>query len=301
MQQKTYYKGNFAVELAEMAGTVNEVLADIMARGADIHPDLRNAMNYTLTAPGKRIRAAVVMWACRVTGGEITREAKTAAAAIEMVHTYSLIHDDLPSMDDDDMRRGLPTCHKAFGEAEAILTGDALLTMAFEVLASDIEDAGMAKRMIIALARAAGATGMIAGQMADIKGQGTKGDRRLLESIHMNKTAKMFAASAAMGAVAAEGTDEQIEILYNYGLDIGFSFQIADDILDMSASYEELGKTPGKDARAGKITYPSIVGLDESKRVAEKIVEDAVLTLAGFGPEADILRQLTVELLKRTR
>lgn len=301
MQQKTYYKGNFGAELAEMAVTVNETLADIMARDGDVHPDLRNMMDYTLTAPGKRIRAAVVMWACRVTCGAITKEAKTAAAAIEMVHTYSLIHDDLPSMDDDDMRRGLPTCHKAFGEAEAILTGDALLTKAFEILASDIEDADMAKRMIITLARAAGAAGMIAGQMADIKGQNTKGDRRLLESIHMNKTAKMFAASAAMGAVAAEGTDEQIEILYNYGLDIGFSFQIADDILDMSASYEELGKTPGKDARAGKITYPSIVGLDESKRVAEKIVEDAVMTLAGFGPEADILRQLTVELLKRTR
>jgi geranylgeranyl pyrophosphate synthase len=284
-----------------MAVAVNETLADIMARDGDVHPDLRNMMDYTLTAPGKRIRAAVVMWACRVTCGAITKEAKTAAAAIEMVHTYSLIHDDLPSMDDDDMRRGLPTCHKAFGEAEAILTGDALLTKAFEVLASDIEDADMAKRMIITLAQAAGAAGMIAGQMADIKGQDTKGDRRLLESIHMNKTAKMFAASAAIGAVAAEGTDEQIEILYNYGLDIGFSFQIADDILDMSASYEELGKTPGKDAKAGKITYPSIVGLDESKRVAEKIVEDAVLTLAGFGPEADILRQLTVELLKRTR
>lgn len=301
MQQKTYYKGNFGEELAGMAVAVNETLADIMARDGDVHPDLRNMMDYTLTAPGKRIRAAVVMWACRVTCGAITKEAKTAAAAIEMVHTYSLIHDDLPSMDDDDMRRGLPTCHKAFGEAEAILTGDALLTKAFEILASDIEDADMAKRMIITLARAAGAAGMIAGQMADIKGQNTKGDRRLLESIHMNKTAKMFAASAAMGAVAAEGTDEQIEILYNYGLDIGFSFQIADDILDMSASYEELGKTPGKDARAGKITYPSIVGLDESKRVAEKIVEDAVMTLAGFGPEADILRQLTVELLKRTR
>ena len=301
MQQKTYYKGNFGEELAGMAVAVNETLADIMARGADIHPDLRNAMDYTLTAPGKRIRAAVVMWACRVAGGAVTKEAKTAAAAIEMVHTYSLIHDDLPSMDDDDMRRGLPTCHKAFGEAEAILTGDALLTMAFEVLASDIEDAEMAKRMIITLARAAGAAGMIAGQMADIKGQNTKGDRRLLERIHMNKTAKMFAASAAIGVIAAEGTNEQTEILYNYGLDIGFSFQIADDILDMSGSYEELGKTPGKDARAGKITYPSIIGMDGSKRVAEKIVEDAMMTLADFGPEADILRQLAVELLQRTR
>ena len=301
MQQKTYYKGNFGEELSGMAVDVNETLADIMARGSDIHPDLRNAMDYTLTAPGKRIRAAVVMWACRVAGGAVTKEAKTAAAAIEMVHTYSLIHDDLPSMDDDDMRRGLPTCHKAFGEAEAILTGDALLTMAFEVLASDIKDAEMAKRMIVTLARAAGAAGMIAGQMADIKGQNTKGDRRLLEGIHMNKTAKMFAASAAIGVIAAEGTNEQTEILYNYGLDIGFSFQITDDILDMSGSYEELGKTPGKDARAGKITYPAIIGMDESKRVAEKIVEDAMMTLADFGPEADILRQLTVELLKRTR
>jgi len=171
MQEKAYFQGDFGVELAEMAGVVNETLADVMGRGEDIHQELKYSMNYTLTAPGKRIRAAVVMWTCKVIAGQVTKASKTAAAAIEMVHTYSLVHDDLPAMDDDDIRRGLATCHKEFGEAEAILTGDALLTMAFEILASDIEDDSMAKKMIVTLARAAGSAGMIAGQMADLKGE----------------------------------------------------------------------------------------------------------------------------------
>jgi len=301
MEQKAYFKGSFSAELAEMAGKVNDVLADVMGRGEDIHHELRYAMNYTLTAPGKRIRAAVVMWAAKVIAGQVTKAAKTAAAAIEMVHTYSLVHDDLPAMDDDDIRRGLPTCHKEFGEAEAILTGDALLTMAFEILASDVEDDSIAKKMILTLARAAGSAGMIAGQMADLKGEDTEGDREILEYIHTNKTAKMFAAAATMGAIAAGADDQQIIKLYNYGLGIGLGFQIADDILDTSASTEDLGKTTGKDAAAGKVTYPSVVGLEKSKQVLEKITEDSITALKEFGPEADILRQLAVELLKRTR
>lgn len=301
MEQKAYFKGNFSGELAEMASVVNDTLADIMGRGEDIHQELRYTMNYTLTAPGKRIRAAVVMWAAKAIAGQVNKAAETAAAALEMVHTYSLVHDDLPSMDDDDIRRGLPTCHKEFGEAEAILTGDALLTMAFEVLASDIEDDAMSKKMIVTLARAAGSAGMIAGQMADLKGEDTQGDRELLEYIHTNKTAKMFAAAATMGAIAGGADDEQIFKLYNYGLGIGLGFQIADDILDVSASSKELGKTAGKDATAGKITYPSVVGLEKSKQVLAKITEDAVGALKEFGPEADILRQLAVELLNRTR
>lgn len=301
MQQKAYFQGDFSVELAEMAGKVNETLADVMGRGEDIHQELKYAMNYTLTAPGKRIRAAVIMWTCKVIAGQVTKAAKTAAAAIEMVHTYSLVHDDLPAMDDDDIRRGLATCHKEFGEAEAILTGDALLTMAFEILASDIEDDSMAKKMIVTLARAAGSAGMIAGQMADLKGEETEGDRELLEYIHTNKTAKMFAAAVTMGAIAGGANDEQIFKLYNFGLGIGLGFQIADDILDMSASSEDLGKTAGKDATAGKTTYPSVVGLEKSKQVLAKITKDAVAALEEFGPEADILRQLAVELLNRTR
>ncbi|MBW8035685.1 MAG: polyprenyl synthetase family protein [Planctomycetes bacterium] len=301
MQKKAYFQGDFGVELAEMAGKVNETLADVMGRGEDIHQELKYAMNYTLTAPGKRIRAAVVMWTCKVIAGQVTKAAQTAAAAVEMVHTYSLVHDDLPAMDDDDIRRGLATCHKEFGEAEAILTGDALLTMAFEILASDVEDDSTAKRMIVTLARAAGSTGMIAGQMADFKGEDTEGDLQLLEYIHTNKTAKMFAAATTMGGIAGGANDEQILKLYNFGLGIGLGFQIADDILDMSASSEDLGKTAGKDATAGKITYPSVVGLDKSKQILGKITEDAVAALEEFGPEADILRQLAVELLNRTR
>jgi geranylgeranyl pyrophosphate synthase len=218
-----------------------------------------------------------------------------------MVHTYSLVHDDLPAMDDDDMRRGKPSCHKAYTEAAAILAGDSLLTLSFGLLAERVADPVVSVNLIKTLTDAAGPAGMIAGQMADIASENSGGDIEMLEYIHANKTAKMFAASAAMGAIAANASDEQTQRLKEYGMKIGLGFQVADDMLDVSASSEELGKTAGKDQLQGKLTYPSLVGMDQSKRIAEELANDAIDLLDIFGPEADILRQLALELLTRTK
>jgi geranylgeranyl diphosphate synthase type II len=232
-----------------------------------------------------------------------------AAAAIEMVHTYSLVHDDLPAMDNDDLRRGRPTCHKAFDEATAILTGDALLTLAFEILAERISEPAIAVKLICQLAHDAGPAGMIAGQMADLKaadGRQKTDDRRrgaqaLVRFIHTNKTAKMFRSAAAMGAICGGANDIQLAALCEFGLKIGVGFQIADDILDASATSEHLGKTVGKDAKAGKVTYLRLLGLEKSKQMAKKLADEAIAALKPFGKQADILRQLAVALLLRTR
>ena len=168
---------------------------------------------YTLEAPGKRIRSALVLWCCEAVGGKIETKTQIAAAAVEMVHTYSLIHDDLPAMDNDDFRRGLPTCHKAFDEATAILAGDALLTLAFEILAKEIDEPAVSVRLIRELAEAAGPAGMVAGQMADLKAEKIKGTEKLLKYIHTNKTAKMFRCAAAMGAIAGGANKKQYKAL----------------------------------------------------------------------------------------
>ncbi len=193
---------NFHGELNKKAGFVNRTLKKLLTQHKGINADLRKALRYTLEAPGKRIRAALVLWCCEVVSGKLKKQAQIAAASVEMVHTYSLIHDDLPAMDNDDFRRGLPTCHKAFDEATAILAGDALLTLAFEILAKEIDDPAVSVRLIRELAQAAGPAGMVAGQMADLKAEKTKGTEKLLKYIHTNKTAKMFRGAAAMGAIA---------------------------------------------------------------------------------------------------
>jgi len=225
-----------------------------------------------------------------------------------MVHTYSLVHDDLPAMDDDDFRRGRPTCHKVFDEATAILAGDALLTLAFEILAKEIDEPAVAVRLVAQLASAAGPAGMIAGQMADLKAQNTKQrmqnvevTEEYLRIIHTNKTAKMFRCAAACGAICGGADESQFNCLCEYGLKIGLGFQIADDILDVCASSEQLGKTAGKDAKAGKMTYPAVVGIEKSKQLAKKLADEAVALLAPFGQKADTLRQLAIALLQRTR
>ncbi len=292
---------DFKSDLAAKADRINSVLIELLDRQMGIQPGLEDAMRYTLNAPGKRIRAAMVLWSCETVAGKVVSAAEIAAAAVEMVHTYSLVHDDLPAMDDDDLRRGRPTCHKAFDEATAILTGDALLTMAFEILARDIPDPMVAVRLIRMLAEVAGASGMIAGQMADMQGQNVAGTASMLRNIHLNKTAKMFAGSAAMGAIAGSATDEQVDCLIQYGLQIGLGFQIADDILDVSGTPEELGKTPGKDHKQGKMTYPGIVGMDESRRIARQTTREALQALRFFDERADRLRELADEMLTRTR
>jgi len=290
---------NFKVALAQKTELVNSALAEVLREQPDIGDELRAAIRYTLESPGKRIRGTLVLWCCELIAGSMNRDAQVSAAAVELVHTYSLVHDDLPAMDDDDLRRGLPSCHKKFDEATAILTGDALLTLAFEILASEISEPNIAVRTIRTLASACGPAGMIEGQIADLQSQNSRGTVDILRHIHINKTAKMFAAAAAMGAIAAGANDEQIEHLLKYGLKLGLGFQVADDILDVSASSEQLGKTSGKDARQGKITYPAVVGMAESRRIIESLCEDAVESLEIFGAGADILRQLAVALSKR--
>ncbi len=291
----------FAAELESKVGVVNDVLAGIVADGRWVGPDLRESVRYALEAPGKRVRAAIVLWCCEVVGGRANRDAEIAAAAIEMVHTYSLIHDDLPAMDDDDMRRGRATCHKKFDEATAILAGDALLTLAFEILAKEVNDAAVAVRLIAELAEAAGPAGMVAGQMVDLKAANGEVSEEQLEHIHINKTAKMFRCAAVMGGMCGGGEEEQLERLRKYGLKIGLGFQIADDILDVCGTSEQLGKTTGKDAEQGKATYPVVVGMAKSKEVAQRLAEEAVAAIEPFGERGDVLRRLATALLNRTR
>jgi len=287
--------------LQQKASFVNSLLEQLLEAQDQIEPSLREALHYTLISPGKRVRAALVLWSCELVAGRTNRDAEMAAAAVEMVHTYSLVHDDLPAMDNDDLRRGRPTCHKAFGEATAILTGDALLTLAFEVLAENVTDAETAVQLIAQLAKSAGAAGMIAGQVADLRAERTGGDRQLLEYIHTNKTAKMFRCAVVMGGICGRATSSQLEQLAQYGLKIGLGFQIADDVLDVSATSEQLGKTAGKDARAAKCTYPAIVGLAQAKQLERQLAEEAIAALEPFGDRAEVLRQLALALLERTR
>jgi geranylgeranyl diphosphate synthase, type II len=291
---------DFNILLRKNAQFINYILQQLLA-SQQIKDDLKEAMRYTLFAPGKRIRSALVLWCCELVGGQVNRNAEIAAAAVEMVHTYSLIHDDLPAMDNDNLRRGLPTCHKAFNEATAILTGDALLTLAFEILAKEIDQPAIAVRLIGELAQAAGPTGMIAGQMADLEAERKGGDEKILEYIHLNKTAKMFRCAAAMGAICGGAGEKEYECLCEYGLKVGLGFQIADDILDVSASSEQLGKTAGKDAKAAKCTYPAVVGMKKAKELAKRLADEAAAVLKPFGKKADILRQLAMVLLERTK
>jgi geranylgeranyl diphosphate synthase type II len=291
---------DFGTRLRRKAQSVNYILQGIL-EAQDINHELKEALKYTLGSPGKRVRSVLLLWCCELVGGRVDRNAEIASAAMEMVHTYSLIHDDLPAMDDDDMRRGMPTCHKAFDEATAILTGDALLTLAFEILAKEIDRPAVAVKLIHQLARDAGASGMIAGQMADLKAQESAGTKEMLEYIHVHKTAKMFRCAAAMGAVCGGATQKQLDCLCEYGLCVGLAFQIADDILDETASSEQLGKTAGKDLRAAKCTYPAIVGLKTARELQEQVTSEATAALKPFGNKADTLREFAQALLQRTK
>jgi len=294
-------EANFNSQLRGKAQFVNDTLRQLLAQQAQIDKDLKKALSYTLEAGGKRIRPVLVLLCCELVSKQVNHNAEIAAAAIEMVHTYSLVHDDLPAMDNDDLRRGIPTCHKAFDEATAILVGDALLTLAFEILSKEIDEPAVAVSLICQLAESAGPAGMIAGQMLDLKAENRKGNKELLEYIHINKTAKMFKCAALMGAIAGRATDEQLKALCEYGLAIGLGFQIADDILDISGNSAHIGKTTGKDERSAKCTYPAVFGMEKSMQRAKELADEAVAALELFGSKADILRQLAIALLKRTK
>jgi geranylgeranyl pyrophosphate synthase len=299
----------FSAQLERKVKLVNKVLGRILSRRGLISKELEGQLRYVMEGPGKRIRAAIVLWCCELVAGQINHNAEVAAAAIEMVHAYSLVHDDLPAMDDDDYRRGRLTCHKKFDEATAILVGDALLTLAFELLAKEIDKPQLAVRLIGELAEAAGPAGMVAGQMADLQAANGDADEEMLKRIHTNKTAKMFRCAAAMGGICGStslttgggANEKQLKCLREYGLKLGLGFQIADDILDVCGTSEELGKTSGKDVRQGKATYPAVVGLEKSRQLAKKVADEAVAALTSFGAKADMLRRLAGVLLNRTK
>lgn len=265
---------------------------------------LYNSMHYSLAAGGKRIRPILAIAACEAVGGR-TEDVIPAAVAIEMIHTYSLIHDDLPSMDNDDLRRGKPTNHKVFGEATAILAGDGLLTMAFEILSGTDnvdanEHADRRLRIIREIAVAAGPEGMVGGQQLDIENEGTIMDIRELEELHRRKTGALILAAIRTGGISGGATETQLQALTDYGAKTGLAFQIADDILDVIGIEKEVGKSLGKDARQNKNTYPAIAGLAESKLLAEKLINEALTALDSFDDKATPLRMLAGYIIARS-
>ena len=259
------------------------------------------AMRYSLFAGGKRLRPILCLAASEAVGGE-TRSAMPAGCALEMIHTYSLIHDDLPAMDDDDLRRGKPTNHKVFGEAIAILAGDALLTEAF-VLLSDYSSL-LPERMvqvIKVIAEAASYRGMVGGQVVDMLSQNKPADLETVQQMHKRKTAALIAAATESGALAGRGSEAQVAALARYGRAIGLAFQIADDILDIEGDTELLGKTTGADEARGKVTYPAAVGLERSRQAANEMINDALAALEGFDDRAYPLRSLAHYIITRKK
>ena len=257
------------------------------------------AMRYSLFAGGKRFRPILCLAAADAVGEEV-EAAMPAACALEMIHTYSLIHDDLPAMDDDDLRRGKPTSHVVFGEAIAILAGDGLLTEAF-VLLSGYHTLlpERALKVIGVIARAASYRGMVGGQVVDMISQNKPADLETVQQMHSRKTAALISAAAESGALAGGGTDEQVEALARYGRAVGLAFQIADDILDIEGDTEILGKTTGVDVARGKVTYPAVAGLEEARQAARELVNDALAALESFDQRADPLRVLAKYIITR--
>jgi len=299
MNSETTHR-EISAELAKVCDIVNSRIKEVFEERCDFHPRLKQAMEYMLSGDGKRIRPAVVIWSCEFAAGESNEQALNAAVVLEMVHTYSLIHDDLPAMDDDDMRRGKASCHKAFDEATAILAGDGLLTFAFEYLCNVIEDNTLCVNLLSQLSKAAGPAGMIAGQMADLQAENQQVNREKVDYIHLNKTAKMLQSASVMGGLCGGAGEREIKMLSEYGLNLGRGFQIADDILDVSASSEQLGKTAGKDTKAGKLTYPALFGLEQSRKIEKEFADRAVKALEGPARRADKLCALARMLVART-
>jgi geranylgeranyl diphosphate synthase type II len=277
---------------------IDRALDEYTRFDGDCPAQLREAIRYSLLAPGKRLRPLLVLMAAEACGGEAIA-ALPAACAVEMVHAYSLVHDDLPAMDDDDLRRGQPTCHKAFGEAVAILAGDALLTLAFEVLARDLRPAAVAARACAALGKAAGATALVGGQADDLAGEFTAGGLEALEAIHRRKTGAMFLVSLELGAIVAEADRGQLDALAQYGRALGLAFQITDDLLDVRGDATAMGKRAGKDSGRGKLTFPGVLGIEESARRATSLVEQACAALRPFEPRAEGLQALAHYVLER--
>ena len=292
---------DLAAALAATQARIETALDRLLPRPQGLPEDrLAEAMRHAALGGGKRLRAFLVVEGARLCGGP-AEAALAAAAAVEMLHAYSLVHDDLPCMDDDDLRRGKPTVHKAFDEATAVLAGDALLTLAFEVMAGEAMAAAPTARAPLAagLARAAGAAGMVGGQMFDLLAEHRQLDRAEIGRLQRLKTGALIVFSAEAGAILADAPATRREALADYGRDLGLAFQIADDILDVAGDAGTVGKKLGKDAAAGKATFVSLLGLAEAKRQAQAFAQQACERLAIFGETADVLRQLARFVVER--
>lgn len=292
------------LSLAEYTATtateINTALRDYTEFDGDCPPRLRDAIRHSLLAPGKRLRPLLVLMAAEACGCDRKR-ALPAACAVEMIHTYSLIHDDLPAMDDDDMRRGQPTCHVAFDEATAILAGDALIARAFEVIARDIEPPALAARCCAELGYAAGATALVGGQVDDLSAEFSNGQVSELEQIHRRKTGAMFLVSLRLGGIVANADTSQMAALDHYGKRLGLAFQIVDDLLDVKGDTAAMGKRVAKDSGRGKLTFPALIGVEKSRERADQLIRDACAAVEVFGGRARPLLELAQFVLERNR
>ena len=289
--------------LKNMQQLVDTALEKYLPSADELPLSVHKAMRYSVFAGGKRVRPILLLASCSAVGGDMEK-ALPAACAMEMIHTYSLIHDDLPAMDDDDFRRGIPTNHKVFGEATAILAGDALLTEAFILLSSPERngclDPAMLLRVIQEIAVSSGSRGMIGGQVVDMESEGSKEiDLATVQYIHTRKTGALIRASVKGGALIGGAAGPGLDAIVRYGEAIGLAFQIADDILDIEGTTEQLGKDAGSDQARGKATYPAVMGLAASKQRAGELVEAALDALRCFDAKADPLREIATYIVKR--
>jgi geranylgeranyl diphosphate synthase, type II len=290
--------------ISQRRSTVDAALQKIFPPASGHAAEIIKAMEYSIFAGGKRLRPILCIAAAEAVGGH-SSDVMPVACALELIHTYSLIHDDLPAMDNDNLRRGKPTNHNVFGEALALLAGDGLLTEAFHLMASSGEtkdkDARTLLRVISTVAEAAGYAGMVGGQVGDMHWQGKHADLDAVQFIHKHKTAALIQASVVSGAMMAGATDRQIGAMSLYGAKTGLAFQISDDLLDLEGDSRTLGKQVGADIRLGKATYPAVVGIDDSKRTQSKLIEDAVISLEGFDGRADPLRAIANYVIERKK
>jgi len=291
---------DFAERAQRLRRQVDEALDKYSRYGADCPQKLAAAIRHSVLAPGKRLRPLLVLMACEACGSD-PRAALPAACAVEMVHTYSLIHDDLPAMDDDDMRRGRPSCHAQFGEATAILAGDALLAQAFELLAGGVEPPAAAARCCSELAQAAGASNLVGGQQDDLQAEFSNLGLDELERIHRRKTGAMIRVSLRLGGIVAGAGEVQLASLHVFGERLGLAFQIVDDLLDTSGDEASLGKRAGKDSDHGKLTFPAVLGVEPSRQRAEELIGQALDSLAPLGARAAALKALARYVLERDR
>lgn len=292
---------NFNCELKNRVNKIEQILNEYMPKEEGYQKKIFESMNYSLKAGGKRLRPILTLEACKIVGGE-EEDAIAFAVAIEMIHTYSLIHDDLPALDNDDLRRGRKTNHKVYGEAMAILAGDGLLNYAYEIMLKESigkNDLEKYLKAINEIAKSAGIYGMIGGQVVDIESEGKKIDMDKLDFIHMNKTAAIIIGCMRAGAIIGNATDKQLEDITKYAKNIGLSFQIVDDILDIVGDEAKLGKNVGSDIDNEKSTYPSLIGLEKSKEVANQLIKEAKASINQISKDNAFLNGLAEYIVDR--